>query len=212
MAHACSKAFLSILNSLLIIFGIALIVLSLYRYNKYQSIHLIIGVIILAFFILFIGILGLIGAVKQSKCALSVYIIFIAPITLALLTILIILYLKRNWFINAIVDNYEKYVTSSQLLDDEKNVDMTRDSFIQMQCCGFKEKNRPKKIFNQIDFCNVIDRSKPLCDEKMKNDLHQNLVTVIIIHAILTGLSTLACIVAAYLACITSNETRYDTF
>ncbi|CAF0753675.1 unnamed protein product [Rotaria sordida] len=120
---------------------------------------------------------------------------------------LIILYLKQNWLINAIINSYEKYVTSSQLLDDEKNVDMTRASLIKLQCCGFKEKNRPQKIFNQIDFCNIIDTSKPLCDEKMKNDLHQNLVPVIIIHAILTGLSTLVCIVATYLACVTSNET-----
>jgi hypothetical protein len=74
MAHACSKTFLSLLNSLLIIFGIALIVLSFYVYNKYYSVQLIIGIIIHAFFIIFIGLLGLIGALKQSKCGKYIYI------------------------------------------------------------------------------------------------------------------------------------------
>ena len=68
MAHTCSKTFLSLLNSLLIIFGIVLLVLSFFVYNKYHSVQLIIGVIILAFFVIFIGLLGLIGTVKQSKC------------------------------------------------------------------------------------------------------------------------------------------------
>lgn len=67
MAHACSKTFLSLLNILLIIFGIALIILSFSVYNKYHSIQFIISVIMLAFSILFICLLGLVGALKQSK-------------------------------------------------------------------------------------------------------------------------------------------------
>ncbi len=68
MAYGCSKIFLSLLNSLLIIFGIAWIELSFYVYNKYHSVQLIISVIILALFVIFIGLLGLIGALNRSKC------------------------------------------------------------------------------------------------------------------------------------------------
>jgi hypothetical protein len=85
-------------------------------------------------------------------------------------------------------------------------------SLIKLECCGFKEKNQPEKIFDQIDFCKNLNQSKPLCDEKMKNDVHQNLVAIIIIHAILTGLGGLACIVAIHLACTASNKIQHATF
>jgi hypothetical protein len=85
-------------------------------------------------------------------------------------------------------------------------------SLIKLECCGFKEKNQPEKIFDQMDFCKDLNQSKPLCNDKMKNDLHQNLVAIIIIHAILTGLGALACIVAIHLACATSHKTQHPTF
>ncbi len=46
----------------------------------------------------------------------------------------------------------------------------------------------------------------------MKNDLHQNLISIITIYAILTGLGALACIVAIRLACATNNKTQHTTF
>jgi hypothetical protein len=85
-------------------------------------------------------------------------------------------------------------------------------SLIKFQCCGFKEKNEPQKVFDPIDFCHDNNGSKPLCNEKMKDDLHRNLVAIIMILAILTGLGTLACIVAIHLACTTNNKTRHSTF
>jgi hypothetical protein len=86
-------------------------------------------------------------------------------------------------------------------------------SLIKLQCCGFKEKNKPEKIFNEIDFCNDIDdQTKPLCDEKLKTSLHQNLVGIIIIHGILTGLGAIACIMAIHLTCSTNNAIRHTTF
>ena len=68
MAHSCSKTFLSLLNSLLILAGIALIVLSSHIYRKYQSAQLISGIIVLAFFVIVIGLLGFIGVLKRSNC------------------------------------------------------------------------------------------------------------------------------------------------
>jgi len=145
MVYGCSKIFLSLLNSLLIIFGIAWIELSFYVYNKYHSVQFIISVIILALFVIFIGVLGLIGALNRSKCgknmflyltiiilyiffkALSIYILLIGLITLVLCTLLIVLRVKRNWLINQVIDNYEQFVTNSKLLDDEKNLHATRD-------------------------------------------------------------------------------------
>ncbi|CAF1287423.1 unnamed protein product [Adineta steineri] len=212
MAHACSKTFLSLLNSLLIIFGIALMVLSFYVYNKYHSIQLIIGVIILAFFVIFIGLLGLIGSVKRSKCALSIYIILVGFITIILLTILILFCVKQQWLINNVINNYEQFISNPKLLEDEKNIKVARDFLVKLECCGFKETNKPKEIFNEIEFCNHMSQSKPLCDEKMKDNLHQNLVAIITIHAILTGLGALACIMAIHLTCATNNKTRHTTF
>jgi hypothetical protein len=46
---------------------------------------------------------------------------------LVLLAILIVLCVKRDWLTNRVVDNYENFITNSKLLDDEKNVDVTRD-------------------------------------------------------------------------------------
>jgi uncharacterized membrane protein YuzA (DUF378 family) len=46
----------------------------------------------------------------------------------------------------------------------------------------------------------------------MKNDLHKNLVTIIVIHAILTGIGALACIMAICLTCTTNNKTHHTTF
>lgn len=83
---------------------------------------------------------------------------------------------------------------------------------IKLQCCGFKERNEPEKIFNSIDFCNNITQTKPICDEKMKNDFYQNLISIITIFAILIGLGALACIIAIHLACTSSNKTRHATF
>ncbi|UJR26149.1 hypothetical protein I4U23_007493 [Adineta vaga] len=212
MASGCSKTFLSLLNSLLIIFGIALIVLSFYIYNKYESIQVIIGVIILAFFVTFIGLLGLIGTLQQSKCALSIYIIVVGLITLILLTSLILLCIKKNWVITNAVNNYEQYATNPKLLNDEKTVKIARDFFVKTQCCGFKERNEPKKIFQEIDFCKDQNQTKLLCDIKMKDDLHQNFVAIIVINAILIGLGALACIMALHLTCTANNMTRYPTF
>jgi len=85
-------------------------------------------------------------------------------------------------------------------------------SVIKLECCGFKEKNEPQKIFNQIDFCNNVNQTRSLCDEKLKNDFHQNLIAIIVIYTILTIFGALACILAIYLACTTSNTTQHATF
>ncbi len=85
-------------------------------------------------------------------------------------------------------------------------------SLIKFQCCGFKEKNQPEKIFNGINFCTNINQSKSLCDEKMKNDLQKNLVTIIVIHSILTGIGALACLMAICLTCTTNNKMQHTSF
>ncbi|CAF0778859.1 unnamed protein product [Adineta ricciae] len=212
MAAGCSKTFLSLLNSLLIIFGIALIVLSFYIYNKYESIQVIIGVIVLAFFVTFISLLGLIGTLRQSKCALTIYIILVGLITLVLLTILILLCTRENWIITNAIKNYEQYVNNPKLLNDDKMVKVTRDFFAKLKCCGFKQRNEPEKIFDDIEACRDRNQTKLLCEDKMKDDLNRNLVAVIVIHAILTGLGALACIMALHVACSANNMARYPNF
>jgi hypothetical protein len=58
--------------------------------------------------------------------ALSLYIIFIGLITLTLITLLIVLCIKRNWLIEKVIDNYGNYLNSSEVLDNDKNRNLTR--------------------------------------------------------------------------------------
>lgn len=78
-------------------------------------------------------------------------------------------------------------------------------SLKKLNCCGFHQYNEPRKIFDDISSCQMLNGSQPLCNEKMQRDLEQNLETIVIILGIIAGLSALATIVAIHLACTTSR-------